>query len=73
MIKLRLDIESFLLLQDVAYIPSLRRNLISISILDRQGYSFHFGGGKMDIFSHPVLIGNTVLFGNLLLVASMLE
>ena len=65
MIKLRLDIESFLLLQDVAYIPSLRRNLISISILDRQGYSFHFGGGKMDIFSHPVLIGNGVLFGNL--------
>ena len=65
MIKLRLDTESFLLLQDVAYIPSLRRNLISISILDRQGYSFHFGGGKMDIFSNSVLIGNGVLFGNL--------
>ena len=65
MIKLRLDTESFLLLQDVAYIPSLRRNLISISILDRQGYTFHFEGRKMDIFSNSVLIGNGVLFGNL--------
>ena len=65
MIKLRLATKSFLLLHDVAYIPSLRRNLISISILDRQGYSFHFGGGKVDIFSNSVLIGNGVLFGNL--------
>ena len=65
MIKLRLATESFLLLHDVAYIPSLRRNLISVSILDRQGYSFHFGGGKVDIFSNSVLIGNGVLFGNL--------
>ena len=65
MIELRLDTESFLLLHDVAYIPSLRRNLISVSVLDRHGYSFHFGGGKVDIFSNSVLIGNGVLFGNL--------
>ena len=49
----------------MAFIPSLRRNLISISSLDRHGYSFHFGGGKVDIFSNSVLIGNGVLFGNL--------
>ncbi|KAJ9697292.1 hypothetical protein PVL29_009194 [Vitis rotundifolia] len=55
----------FFLLQNVAYIPSLRRNLISVSILDRQGYTFHFGGGKVDIFCNSVLIGNAVLFGNL--------
>ncbi|KAJ9679813.1 hypothetical protein PVL29_021660 [Vitis rotundifolia] len=65
MIKLRLATESLLLLHDVAYIPSLRRNLVSVSTLDRQGYSFHFGGGKVDIFSNSVLIGNGVLFGNL--------
>ena len=65
MIKLRLATESFLLLHDVAYIPSLSRNLISVFILDRQGYSFSFGGGKVDIFSNSVLIGNDVLFGNL--------
>ena len=65
MIKLRLATESFLLLHDVTYIPSLRRNLIFVSVLGRQGYSFHFGGGKVDIFSNSVLIGNGVLFGNL--------
>nr|CAN80727.1 hypothetical protein VITISV_033737 [Vitis vinifera] len=30
-----------------------------------KGYTFHFGGGKVDIFSNSVLIGNIVLFGNL--------
>ena len=65
MIKLRLTTESFLLLHNVAYIPSLRRNLIFVSILDRQGYTFHFGGGKMDIFSNLVLIGTAILFGKL--------
>ncbi|KAJ9675422.1 hypothetical protein PVL29_024372 [Vitis rotundifolia] len=65
MIKLRLTTESFLLLQNVAYIPLLRRNLISVSILDRQRYTFHFGGGKVDIFCNSILIGNAILFGNL--------
>ena len=57
--------ENFLLLHDVDYIPLLRRNLISVFVLDRHGYSFHFGGGKVDIFRNSVLIGNGVLFGNL--------
>ena len=65
MIKLRLATESFLLLHDVAYIPSLRRNLIFVSVLDRRGYSFNFGGRKVDIFSDSVLNGNGVLFGSL--------
>ena len=63
--KLRLATESFLLLYDVVYIPSLKRNLIFVSVLDRHGYSFHFGDGKVDIFSNSVLICNGVLFGNL--------
>ncbi|RVW73223.1 Retrovirus-related Pol polyprotein from transposon TNT 1-94 [Vitis vinifera] len=65
MIKLKLITKSFLLLHNVAFIPSLRRNLISVSSLDRHGYSFHFGDGKVDIFCNSVLIGNGVLFGNL--------
>lgn len=28
--------------------------MISVSILDRQGYTFHFGRGKVDIFSNSV-------------------
>ena len=33
-------------LKKVVFIPSIRRNLISIPILDRLGYSFLFGAGK---------------------------
>ena len=65
MIKLKLITERFLLLHNVAFIPSLRRNLISVSSLDRLGYSFHFGDGKVDIFCNSELMGNGVLFGNL--------
>ena len=36
--------------------------MISVSILDRQGYTFHFGKGKVDIFSNSILIGNVVLY-----------
>ena len=39
-VRLQLSIESFLELRDVAYIPQTRRNLISVPILDRLGYSF---------------------------------
>ena len=59
--KTKIATEIFLLLHNVAYIPLLKRNLIYVSILDRQGYTFHFGKGKVDIFSNSVLIGNVVL------------
>ena len=42
------SIRNFLGLQDVSFIPSIRRNLISIPILDRFGYSFPFGIGKLN-------------------------
>ena len=41
-VRFQLSIGNFLQLQDVAYIPSIRRNSISIPILDRLGYSFIF-------------------------------
>ena len=41
-VRLQLNIGNFLELQDVAYIPSIRRNLISVPILDKIGYSFPF-------------------------------
>ena len=41
-VRLQLSIGSFLELRDVAYIPSIRRNLISIPILNRLGYNFYF-------------------------------
>ena len=39
-VRLQLNIGNFLELQDVTYIPSIGRNLISISISDGLGYSF---------------------------------
>ena len=49
----------------MAFIPSIRRNLIFITILDRLGYSFLFGTGKVNLYQDSFLIGNETLCGNL--------
>ena len=45
--------------------PSIRRNLISVLILDRLGYSFLFGSRKSKLYRDFLLIGNGVLCGSL--------
>ena len=42
-VRLQLSIENFLGLPNVAFIPSIRRNLIFVPILDRLRCSFLFG------------------------------
>ena len=49
----------------MAFIPSIRRNLIYVSILNRFGYSFLFGTGKVNLYRDSLLIGNRTLCGNL--------
>ena len=49
----------------MTYIPSLKINLISIPILDRLGYSFLFGTGKVKLYQDSLLISNRVLYGSL--------
>ena len=49
-IRLQLSTGNFLELQDVAYIPLIRRNLIAVLILDRLGYNFIFGTGKVKLY-----------------------
>ena len=49
----------------MAYIHSIRRNLISITILDRLGYSFLFGSRKVKLYRDSLLIGTGVVCGNL--------
>jgi hypothetical protein len=44
-------------LSDVLYIPSLRRNLISASYLDDDGYDCHFGNGQCKILFNHKCIG----------------
>ena len=48
----------------MAYIPFIRRNLISVLILDRLGYSFLFGNGKVKLYQYSLLNGNGTLCGN---------
>jgi hypothetical protein len=46
-----------LLLRDVLYVPSLQRNMISVSCLDNYGYDCHFGNGKCEIWFNAKCVG----------------
>jgi hypothetical protein len=48
---------SILVLRDVLYVPSLQRNLISVSCLDNDGFDCHFGDGKCEIFHNKESVG----------------
>ena len=45
--------------------PSCRRNLISVPTLDKLGYSFIFGTGKVNLYRDSLLISNGTLCENL--------
>ena len=42
----------------------IRRNLISVPILDRLGYSFLFGIGKVKLYRDSLLFSNGTFMGN---------
>ena len=44
-------------LTDVLYVPSLRRNLISVSHLDNDGFDCHFGNGQCKIIFNHKCVG----------------
>jgi hypothetical protein len=46
-----------LVLRDVLYVPSLQRNLISVSCLDNDGFDCHFGDGKCEIVHNKESVG----------------
>jgi hypothetical protein len=46
-----------LLLRDVLCVPSLQRNLISVSCLDNAGYDCHFRNGKCEIWFNAKCVG----------------
>ncbi|KAK2980552.1 hypothetical protein RJ640_027568 [Escallonia rubra] len=47
-----------LLLEDVRYAPTVRLNLLSVTALLDNGFSFIFRGNKLDIFLDDVLFGH---------------
>jgi hypothetical protein len=46
-----------LLLRDVLFVPSLQRNLISVSCLDNDGFDCHFGDDKYEIQCNNEYVG----------------
>jgi hypothetical protein len=58
-----------LLLRDVLYVPTLQRNLISVSCLDNDGYDCHFGNGKCKIMFNNACIGLAFLQGKFYLLS----
>ncbi|KAK2988522.1 hypothetical protein RJ640_022473 [Escallonia rubra] len=63
-------------LVDTVYVPSMTRNLISVSRLDAYGYSFKFEDKGFSLFLYSRVIGSGLLEGNLyklLLNASFTE
>ena len=55
--RLILDIGFYLELMDTFYVPSIFRNLISLSKLDVVGCSFKFGNGCFSLYRRTCLIG----------------
>ena len=64
-IKLKLAIGYVLESQEVSYVPSIRRNLLSISLLDSQGYNFLFKNNKVEMYKDGKVVGSGTLCGNL--------
>jgi hypothetical protein len=58
-----------LLLRDVFYVPSLNRNLISISHLDKDGFECHFGHDKCAIWCNNACVGIAYLHDELYLLS----
>jgi len=63
--RLILDTGYHLDLMDTFYVPSITRNLISLSKLDVAGYSFKFGNGCFSLFKRTFMIGSGTLYDGL--------
>ena len=63
--KLVLSTSCSLVLSNTFYVPSLSRNLVSVSCLDQEGYYFKFGNGTFEMHKNNILIGFGILFDGL--------
>jgi hypothetical protein len=57
------------LLRDVLFVPSLHRNLISVSRLDKDSYACYFPHGKCDIWFKDACVGIALLHDELYLLS----
>ncbi|GJY96403.1 hypothetical protein Tco_0513313 [Tanacetum coccineum] len=63
--RLKLDTRFHLDLMNTLYVPSISRNLISISRLDVSGYTFSGGNGRFNLYKDKSFIGYGILIDNL--------
>ena len=61
--RLLLKTGFYLDLHETFVVPSFRRNLISISALDKYGLTCSFGNGKFGLFHDSKLVGSGFLSG----------
>ena len=60
--RLLLNFSTYLDLNETFVVSSFRRNLVSISVLDKFGYSCSFGNNKFSLFQNSNLVGTGSLF-----------
>jgi len=63
--RLILETGFYLDLMNTFYVPSISRNLVSLSKLDVVGYSFKFGNGCFSLYQCTYLIGSGTLYEGL--------
>ena len=63
--RLQLKIGIYLDLFETFVVPSFRRNLISISSLDKFGFSCSFGNNKVSLYQNSNMVGSGSLIDNL--------
>ena len=56
--RLLLKSSTYLDLNETFVVPSFRRNLVSISVFEKFGYSCSFGNNKFSLFQNSNLVGN---------------
>ena len=50
-----------IILENTAFVPSMRRSLVSLSKLDESGYHFHFGNKKVEVSLNSSIVGECLL------------
>ena len=63
--RLFLDIDCYLDLFLTLYVPSISHNLVSMSKLDLEGYSFSFRNKRIGLFKNSSFVGSGSLFDGL--------
>ena len=67
-VSLELSTGHVLNLKDTVFVPSMRRNLIYVSVLDDCGYSFHFSSKRVSLSYDSVVVGSGNLCDGLYLL-----